>query len=177
MKKRHPRLIIGLIIIAALCAILAYSLKYSSLKETNTVETPLTTGTSSLPAANGRLISDVYPLYSKLEWGPEVVETKTIAGKQVSGISVVSQEVDYVTDISKFSVPFRSYFDASLVKRGWKHETSLDADGAGSSQWTYSKDGQYIVLSYHSVSLSKDKNVPFSCPCNMKFEIFSGSAS
>ena len=126
-------------------------------------------------AVSKNMANDVYPLYESLNWGGETPITKTLGTTTVQGFEVESQDIQNVTDISSYAVPFRRYFDEILTARGWKHEPIYDADGAGSSEWTYTKGNQYIALSYESTSLNKATNQPFSCPCTTTFEIFSGS--
>lgn len=170
--KKHRIKIVLLLVLAVLCiAYLYFFVLPNSITSTVVLRDENTTQASTTK----NMVADVYPLYESLTWGDETPVSKTLGTTTVQGFEVSSQDIKNVTDISGYAVPFRHYFDEILSARGWKQDPLYDADGAGSSEWTYTKGSQYIVLSYESASLNQAKDQPFSCPCTTTFEIFSGS--
>ena len=122
------------------------------------------------------LPADVYPLYSALEWNPSRSTTFDLPGTStstvLSGREVVSKAVTNITDLAAVVTPFRTYYEQKLTAYGWKIDTALEADGAGSSVWAYSKKGRYLVFSYDSIFHDLRSDQPAQCPCDLTFKIF-----
>jgi len=119
------------------------------------------------------LNADIYPLYSNLSWGEEVATTSNEFGLSLTGFQVNSENISDST-YYKFDKSFVKYYEDKLVGAGWTRSKDYEADGAGSSIWTYTKGKKIIILSYNSQEIKELPDQPFTCPCNMTFSIFTG---
>ena len=131
--------------------------------------------TTNPPVQN--LQADVYPFPSTMSWGTEASSTITLKDQKIIGSEVKSTLQENITDISKVFVPFQQYYSDKLIKAGWIQNKNLAADAAGSSLWVFTKNSQYIVLSYKSDPINKALTSPLTCPCNMAFTVFTGTAA
>ncbi|MFA6585853.1 MAG: hypothetical protein WCS86_01705 [Candidatus Paceibacterota bacterium] len=129
---------------------------------------------TQIPKQN--LISDVYPLYPNLSWNTEVATATTLFGLHLSGFKVDSKNISD-SQYYKFGTSFGKYYEDKLLPLGWTSSNKYQADGAGSSTWAYTKNNEYIILSYKSTEINENPNEPFTCPCSMTFLIFSGKAN
>lgn len=122
------------------------------------------------------LSADLYPLYQNLSWGSEASSSLDTHGLKLSGFKIVSKNI-LDGEYSKLDTSFSEYYDIKLTSLGWVRDNQFQADGAGSSSWSYTKGDERIVFSYDSTAINQKPNEPLSCPCNMVFEIFSGKES
>ncbi len=126
------------------------------------------------PEFKGLLNSVIYPLYPQITWGKESSSTITLKDQRLIGSQVVSEEIKNITDISKTVKPFQEYYFEKLNNSGWLQKVSFSADGPGGSEWAYYKGDDYIIFNYVSEAVNKAQNTPKTCPCNLKFSIFTG---
>ena len=127
--------------------------------------------TKKQPAAVAvSLTEDVYPLYTNLVWGTPSPTTTLSFG----GYEAVSQPIKNISNLSAVFMPFEAYYKQKLEALGWSVDTSLAADGPGSSVTVYQKSGAYVVLSYNTVFNGGSANGPATCPCDVSFSVFTG---
>ena len=121
--------------------------------------------------AAAQLNSDVYPLYSGATWGDSHSKT-TDDGP---GYEVVSEPFTNVTNIAAVSTPFTKYYEEKLVAAGWARDMMREAGGPGAEVSVYTKDEQFIVVSFHSDFKVKHTDAPSECPCDVQFSLMSGT--
>ena len=119
-----------------------------------------------------RLNADVYPLYTGATWGEAAATTSPDYGP----ITVV-QSVPFtdVTNIAEKSTPFEEYYDDKLTAAGWVPDDMRAASGPGANITYYTKDGQFIVVFFHSDFKVKNPDAPSECPCDVQFSLISGT--
>ena len=128
---------------------------------------------NSQPQETKNLSNDLYPLYQNLSWGSEVSSSQDTHGLKLSGFKIVSKNI-LDGEYYKLDTSFEKYYDTKLTSLGWVRDSQFQADGAGSSNWSYTKGDERIIFYYNSTAINQKPNEPLSCPCNMVFEIFSG---
>lgn len=127
-------------------------------------------------------IGDAYPLASGITWGDMAAATTTIPsagarGGQVTlvGVSITSQAITNLTNLSAVSSPFEKYYQKKLTGAGWKVDNSIAAGGPGADIVGYKKGNEYIIIQYASVFKNDGGGTtPETCPCDMTFSIFAG---
>jgi len=78
--------------------------------------------------------------------------------------------------------PFVPQFasDSQLENLSFAEDINLQADGAGSSQWGYTRQignlTQYLLFTYSVEPTKNNDNAPveFNCPCNTTISVFVG---
>ncbi len=122
--------------------------------------------------------AEIYPLYSGISWGPEMLATDTmpINGIQTvfTGYSITSQTVKNITNIAAVTMPFEKYYRNKLKAAGWVIDNNLLASGPGSDIIVYTKGDRYIVVSFLTVFHAGGVNEPVQCPCDTTLYIFTG---
>ena len=129
---------------------------------------------STCPLFDGKLVSDVYPMYGDISWEAEEKVVKELQDQKFSGYEKKSKKIEGVSNLAEVFGPFQQYYSDKLITSGWVQNINYSADGPGSSLWVYEKEGKYIIFSYHSTAVNKALNAPMSCPCDMEFSIFTG---
>ena len=122
--------------------------------------------------------AEIYPLYSGISWGPEMLATDTmpINGIQTvfAGYGITSQTVKNITNIAAVTMPFEKYYRNKLKAAGWAIDNNLLASGPGSDIVVYTKGDDYIVISFSTVFHAGGTNEPVQCPCDTTLSIFTG---
>lgn len=131
---------------------------------------------STTSNTNHPLIADIYPLYSGASWPSSVSMSMTLGSTTYNGYKIVSLPSATTTNIASVANAFISYYDKKLVAAGWKQDTSLDADGAGSSSRVYKSGAGVLVLGYNTDFIGTKANAPVECPCKVSLSIFSSTA-
>lgn len=121
----------------------------------------------------------IYPLYSGVNWETVGSKKNTVPVSNIAleGYGVKGQaKISSNTDAGKFF----AYYDVKLKSAGWTIENNFSADGVGGSQVGYKKDSDYIVLSYKitpgKIISRKNEPLQWTCPCQVQYDIFAGSA-
>jgi hypothetical protein len=121
-------------------------------------------------------IGDAYPLAPGITWGDMHAATTTIPSGILEGITVTSQPIKNITDLSAPSLPFENYYKKKLIAAGWAVDNAIAAGGPGADVIGYKKGNNLIILQYTSVFKNDGGGVaPESCPCDMTFSIFAGT--
>jgi hypothetical protein len=124
--------------------------------------------------------TDIYPLPSGFSWNEKQAATMKPGDINVTstlvGIKIESQPITNITDLSAKSLPFDNYYKKKLVAAGWAEDNALAAGGSGAEITGYRKGNDYIILEYTSVFKNMPVDSPETCPCDLTFSIFSGTA-
>lgn len=124
--------------------------------------------------------TDIYPLPSGITWNE--AQTATLAAGDVNvastliGIKVESQPIQNITDLSAPSMPFDAYYQKKLTAAGWTVDNDLAAGGPGAEITGYTKGNEYIILEYSAVFKNQPADSPETCPCDLTFSVFEGTA-
>lgn len=116
---------------------------------------------------------DVLPLYGGVTWGNE----ESSVYNTMPGVQVVSDTLLNITNIAEVTTPFEGYYRELLLSRGWSEDIMLAAGGPGSAVTAYTKNGQYIIVSYQSDFGVLSEYQPAQCPCAVQFSVFTTTES
>ncbi len=118
-----------------------------------------------------RLSPDAYPLFPALSWKSE----QPGIYDDIRGYQALSIPLTNLTDIASATLPFETYYAAKLKGAGWLEDKGLDAGGPGSELTAYKNTSGYIVVGYTSAFHAGGTSTPEECPCDVTFNVFSGS--
>lgn len=121
--------------------------------------------------APGSLNPDLYPLYTGAQWGP--VKSSTVDG--AVGYEVESNPITNITNIVASSTPFYDYYKTKLTQAGWTQDMAREAGGPGSEVSVFTKEAQFIIISFKTTFHTKPTNAPEQCPCDLVFMLISGT--
>lgn len=124
-------------------------------------------------APAGDLSLDAYPLYSGATWSE--VQPKTF--EKMTGFEVTAVAAKDTTNIAEATSPFEKYYADKLTAEGWMLDNSLAAGGPGASITAYTKDGNYIIISFSTDFKAGGENEPVQCPCDVTLSVFSGKST
>ncbi|KKW09519.1 MAG: hypothetical protein UY47_C0016G0006 [Parcubacteria group bacterium GW2011_GWB1_49_7] len=117
----------------------------------------------------GNLSADIYPLYSGATWSE--VQPKTF--EKMTGFEVTAVAAKDTTNITEATSPFEKYYAEKLTAEGWTVDNSLAAGGPGASITAYTKDGNYIIISFSTDFKAGGENEPVQCPSEEKMSLCS----
>lgn len=123
------------------------------------------------------LLSDVYPLYGKVQWNTPMAETVVVGSTTIEGTSITSALVTNTMDPGSIFMPFEQYYAEKLKALGWKVDNSLAAGGHVGGQMGYQKDSQTILTRFSIIYHNVPHNAPSECPCDVALSLFSASTT
>jgi len=127
--------------------------------------------TAAAPAL--QLASDLYPLYSGLDWNSPMADSFTMGTTTYVGATATSSASASTMDPSSIFMPFENYYSQKLAAAGWSVADNFDADGPTGSLSGYQKGSETILVGY-SINYETVTTGPLQCPCDVTLSLFSG---
>lgn len=119
---------------------------------------------------NSQINNAVLPLYPDATWSEPMI----MSDDGGDYWEVVSSRFTDIENIYEVAGPFADYYNQKLVSTGWVRNLDKEASGPGSNVSYYTKDGQFIAISYDSYFKKESENAPSECPCDLIFTITNG---
>jgi hypothetical protein len=166
--KRHP--LPFLILILLLLTVVTGAI---IIKQKKAHTTAMMTSQSVSPET--ALLVDAALWYPSAPWSTPSAETQTTQYGTLQGEGIRATVPSSTASITHFEMP------QALAAKGYLPDTSLAADGPGSSVWGYKKTNgdktSLLLFSYQTAPTSSNQNEPlqFNCPCMIEITVFASN--